>query len=227
MRMAFQTSDAWRRAYPGAAVGVLALSGVANPESCPTLDERKESLERGLRERFAGQTRADLLRLPVLRAYDTYYSRFKKTYHVQLQLESVVFKGKSLPRMAALVEAMFAAELANQLLTAGHDLDAVEPPVGIEVAQGAEDYVTLSGQPQLLKAGDMYIADRQDIMSSIIYGPDARTRLRPETRRALFTVYAPPGVDAVLVEKHLGDLRDNVLLIAPQAEVELLAVYPA
>ena len=223
----FTVSDAWRQTYPGAAIGVLAMRDVANPETCPALDRRKEEIEQALRARFAGATRADLARLPVFQAYEAYYKRFKKTYHVQLQLESVVFKGKSLPRVAALVEAMFAAEVKNMLLTAGHDLDAVDVPAEARVAEGGEDYIGLSGQPQLLKAGDMYIADRQAIMSSIIYGPDARTRITPQTRRALFTIYAPPGIAAEAVAAHLGDIRDHVLLVAPQAQVELLEVYSA
>ena len=44
-------------------------------------------------------------------AYNACYKGFKKTYHVQLQLESVALKGRSIPRVAALMEAMFMAEL--------------------------------------------------------------------------------------------------------------------
>ena len=225
MATLFTVSEAWRAAYPGAAVGVLAMADVANPEQCPALDRRKEELEQELRTRFAGRTRADIVALPVLKAYDAYYRRFKKTYHVQLQLESVALKGKSLPRVAALVEAMFAAELQSLLLTAGHDLDTVVLPAGVDVATGREEYTLINGQPQVLKPGDMFIADRQGVMSSIIYGPDARTRLAPGTRRALFTTYAPPGVDADLVAQHLRDIQANVLLVAPAAKVEELAVY--
>lgn len=46
----------------------------------------------------------------------------KKTYHVALQFESVVFKGKALlNNVAALDESMIMAELDDLLLTAGHD----------------------------------------------------------------------------------------------------------
>jgi len=41
-----------------------------------------------------------LLEHPILKAYQEYYRRFKKTYHVQLQLESLLFKGKSIPSVA-------------------------------------------------------------------------------------------------------------------------------
>ncbi len=57
-----------------------------------------------------------------LPAYASYYRAFDKTYHVLGQLKSVAVKGKAIPSVAALVEAMFIAELHNGLLTAGHDL---------------------------------------------------------------------------------------------------------
>ncbi len=98
-----------------------------------------------------------LLNHPILQAYDAYYRQFKKTYHVQLQLESILFKGKSIPSVAALVEAMFMAEVDSLLLTAGHDLDTLHLPLTLDAAQGAETYTLFRGEPQTPKAGDMMI----------------------------------------------------------------------
>jgi DNA/RNA-binding domain of Phe-tRNA-synthetase-like protein len=221
----FVVSESWKTSYPGAAVGILTLRDVVNPAHHPALEKRKEELEQQLRARYAGQDRQALKALPAMQAYTRYYKRFKKSYHVQLQLESVVWKGKPIPRVAALVEAMFMAELDNLLLTAGHDLDIVEAPVRIDVAGGEERFLRLNGQEQQLKAGDMMIADAQGVLSSVIYGPDYRTQIRPETRRVLFTVYAPPGIGEQAVDRHLQDMRDYVLLFAPQAQVEALTVY--
>ncbi|MDQ2691591.1 MAG: phenylalanine--tRNA ligase beta subunit-related protein, partial [Chloroflexota bacterium] len=162
---------------------------------------------------------------PVLRAYNDYYRRFKKTYHIQLQLESIVLKGKSIPSVAALVEAMFMAEMQDMLLTAGHDLDVLRPPLSLDVATGSERYTLLRGEEQTLKAGDMIISDQEGVISSIIYGPDRRTQITPETRNVLFTVYAPPGIGEQAVSAHLDHLKDNVMLFAPQAQVELSTVY--
>jgi len=201
------------------------MRNVVNPEGHAVLDKRKEELENQLRSSFSDCDRAALKALPTLQAYEAYYKRYKKTYHVQLQLESVVFKGKALPRVAALVEAMFMAELKNLLLTAGHDLEAVQMPVKLDVAQGSERYVRLNGEEQELTPGDMMIADAQGVISSVLYGPDYRTRIIPETRQVLFTVYAPPGVGEQAVYDHLRDIQANVLLVAPEADVELLKVY--
>ena len=221
----FNTSEAWRSSYPGATVGVLAMGGVANPASHAAMDSIKEELEEQIRARFADKD--ELRAQERLQAYRAYYKRFKKTYHVQLQLESIAFKSKSIPSVAALVEAMFAAELKNLLLTAGHDLDIVEPPVTLDVAQGHERYMRINGQEQQLKAGDMFIADNQGVLSSVIYGPDRRTRILPGTRRVLFTVYAPPGIAAEAVRQHLQDMEGYVRLIASQAGTELLQVSEA
>ncbi len=221
----FSVSEAWQTTYPGAAVGILAMRGVINPRYHSAFDKHREEWEKQLRSRYSGYDRAALKALPSISAYNAYYKQFKKSYHVQLQLESVVLKGKSIPRVATLVEAMFIAELKNHLLTAGHDLESVEWPVGIDVAQGSERYVRINGQEQQLKSRDMMISDVAGIISSVLYGPDRRTRITPETKQVLFTVYVPPGIKEQVVSEHLRDIQANVLMIAPNAEVETLEVY--
>jgi DNA/RNA-binding domain of Phe-tRNA-synthetase-like protein len=218
-------TEAWKTAYPIATVGILAMRGAANPAVCPALETRKAALEADLRARFAGKTRADIKVLPEFQAYTAYYKQFKKTYHVQLQLESVALQGKPIPSVAALVETMFMGELKNFLLTAVHDLDVVQPPVSINVADGSESYITLNGQSQVLKPGDMFIADTEGVLSSIIYGPDARTQVTVETRNVLFTVYAPEGIPPDTVQQHLSDMQDFVWLIESSADVVECGVY--
>lgn len=220
-------SETWQRTYPGALQGLLVIRRVRNPDRHAALDDRKAALEAALRAQFAGYDRAALNTWPPLQPYARYYGRFKKTYHVQLQLESVVWKGKSIPNVAALVEAMFMAELKNQLLTAGHDSDALRPPLRLDIAAGGELYQLLNGREEALKPGDIFMADAVGVISSILYGPDARTRITPETRRALFTVYAPPGVEPATVRQHLDDIGAHARLIAPEAEVEFQHVYGA
>jgi len=221
----FEVADDWRRAYPGAAAGWLALGEVGQPDEHPALDARRAELEAELRARFSD--RAELRALPVLQAYDAYYRRFRQSYHVQMQLESVALKGRPIPCTTPLVEAMFVAELQDLLLTAGHDLDTVQLPLRLDVAGEDERYLKLNGQEQALTPGDMCMVDREGVTSAVLHGPDQRTRIRPETRRALFAVYAPEGVGAEAVERHLGEIRSLVALFAPQAQVLALQVVSA
>jgi DNA/RNA-binding domain of Phe-tRNA-synthetase-like protein len=217
-------SEAWRQTYPGAAVGILVMTGVANPAHHPALAARKRTLEGELRARYGGLDRAALREMPVPQAYHAYYKRFRKSYHVQLQLESVIAHGKEIPRSSALVEAMLMAELEDLLLTAGHDLGLVRPPVRVDVAQGEESYIRLNGQEQTLKAGDMMICDAESVLSSIVYGPDRRTAIHPRTTQVLYTTYAPLGIGEQAVTEHLAHIRDLVTLISPDAAVATLSV---
>ena len=203
------------------------MGGVSNPTHHAGLDQRIATWEAELRARLGGSDRTQLRAHPVLQAYAAYYRRFRKTYHVELQLESVLFKGRTIPRSPALVAAMVAAELKNGLLTAGHHLTAVEGPVMLDVAAGGERYVLLNGREEALRAGDMMMTDRQGIISSVLYGPDQRTRITPDTRHVFFAVYAPSGIGEGPVRRHLEDLRDAVLLIAPDASLEALEVHTA
>lgn len=201
------------------------MRNASNPAHHVELEKRKAELEESLRAQFAGQDRAAIASHPVLKVYAEYYKRFKKTYHVQLQLESIVLKGKSIPTVASLVECMFMAEVKNMLLTAGHDLDKLQLPLTLDVTQGTESYTVMRGETQTVKAGDMIISDQIGIISDIIYGPDQRTQITESTRNVVFTVYTPAGIEETLITKHLEDMRDYVLVVAPDAEVELMQVY--
>src|ERR1051325_5764256 len=137
----FEITTAWKSVFRDAHAGVLVMRDVINPPQHPELEMRKAELEGQLRAQFSGQDRASLSSHPILQAYSTYYKRFKKSYHVQLQLESILWKGKSIPSVSALVEAMFMAEVKNMLLTAGHDLDKLSLPLILDVSKGTENYV--------------------------------------------------------------------------------------
>lgn len=217
--MIVAATNEWHAAFPGGAVAVLALDGVANPSNHAALDAEKATLESDLRERYGGMTRADLRALPVLGAYAAYYRRFDKTYHVQLQLESVVLKSKPIGSVSALVETMFMAEMKNHLLTAVHDLATIEGPLCVDYAAEPAQYTLANGNEGALRPGDMYMADALGPICSIIYGQDQRTRVTPATRSALFVVYAPPGIARSAIDGHLDDITRYVRIVSPGALV--------
>jgi DNA/RNA-binding domain of Phe-tRNA-synthetase-like protein len=215
-------TEEWRRAFPGAVVGALVMRGVQNPGQSSALEERKRRLEQELRDAASvpegGRSAVDR----VLRAYVDYYRARGKSYHVKAQRESVALKGKAIPSRAALVEAMFMAELRNLILTAGHDLDALAPPLRAQVSARGDRYVALNGAETVLAPGDMLMADAEGIVSSVLRGPDQRSRITRATRNVLFAVYAPAGIGEEAVRRHLGDIRANVALVAPDAQTEAL-----
>lgn len=217
-------SERWRERAAGARVGVLCVVNAPNLPDHPSLIAAGKELEQELRGLYGDRDRQSLRELPVYSAYDSFYRNFRKTYHVQLQLESVVLKGKSIQFPSALVGAMFLTELKTGLLTAGHDLAALELPLTADVAQGDESFEQLGGTSQILKTGDLFIRDDKGVISSVIYGPDHRTRIQPGTDQAVFTTYGPPGVSRMQVREELEILEGYLRLFAPGLERRFLTI---
>ncbi len=217
-------SESWKKTIPAACVGLLAVTNMPNLKDHPDLKSAREALEDELRSRYSSMDRRMLREIPVFAAYDAFYRQFKKSYHVQLQLESVVFKDKSIFSPSAIVACMFMAELETGLLTAAHDLTALALPLVADVAAGNETYQRLDGSDQQLKDGDMYIRDQEGILSSVIYGPDQRTQIRPDTDQAVFTTYGPPGINKAQVQEQLEILESYIKIFAPAAQRSLLVV---
>ena len=122
---------------------------------------------------------------------------------------------------------MFMAELKNYLLTAGHDLDAVEGTVTLDIASGEEMYTKLNHEAQVTKTGDMMVSDSSGVLSSIIYGPDFRTRITKKTQRALFVVYGPAGVSEQHVRGHLQDIFRYIQLFSASAKITQSIIFHA
>lgn len=218
--LGISATNEWRAAHPGACIGLLELSGVANDGSCPILDGRKRAIEAGLRARYEGFTRPDFLALPVMAAYSAYYKRFNKTYHVQLQVESIVLKGRNLPSVSPAVDANFMAEVETLVLTAGHDVATLHGPIVMDVSREGDRIKQMSGALKDLRPGDMIMRDAQGICCSIIYGQDDRSPITAQSTHILYVAYAPAGVGAPDVERQLSSIEENVRLCSPALVVE-------
>jgi DNA/RNA-binding domain of Phe-tRNA-synthetase-like protein len=156
-----------------------------------------------------------------------HYRRFKKTYHGLLQLESVASSSRQLPLSASLVTAMFSAELESQLLTAGHDLGRIRMPLVADVTRPGEHYLVIGGRDTAVKADDMCIRDDLGILSTVVYGPDDRSRLSAITQAAIFTTYAPVGITDSALEQHLVELERLVRADQPSAITEAVGIKRA
>ena len=219
MAIEVTATAAWRERHPGALIGILEISGVANAPTS-ALDERKRGIETALRERYRGFSRGDFVAAPVLSDYVRYYRSFGKTYHVQLQLESIVLKGKSLPTISPLVDVNFMAELETLVLTAGHDAARLQLPVTIDAAAPGERMTQMNGSTASMQPGDMLMRDAGGIACSILYGQDNRSPISGTTRRALYVAYGVPGVGQDAISAQFARIVEYVRLFAPGCMVE-------
>jgi DNA/RNA-binding domain of Phe-tRNA-synthetase-like protein len=120
---------------------------------------------------------------------------------------------------------MFAAEIDHLLLTAGHDVDALSPPLLLDSSQDGERFVGIGGREHALHAADMVMRDGVGIISAVLSGPDQRTRVLPDTSRVMYVTYAPEGVAAAEVLEHLDDVARLVALATPGCVVDSRTIY--
>jgi DNA/RNA-binding domain of Phe-tRNA-synthetase-like protein len=218
--LSISATDEWQTSHPGAIIGLLELSGTVNTGPSPSLDERKRETAARLRTRYGGFTRQEVLALPVMADYERYYKRFNKTYHVQLQVESIVLKGKDLPNLSPLVDSNFVAEVETFVLTAGHDVAKLRGTIAIDVSREGDQMAQMNGALKAMRAGDMIMKDADGICCSIIYGQDNRSPISSETSHVLYVAYAPAGVPAERVDAQLWSIAGNIRLFSPAAAVE-------
>ena len=221
----FEVSERWKETHPDAMVALLVVRGATNVTEHPALERCKRALEAELCARFRNPD--DIKADGVIQSYTAYYKRFEKTYHLTQQLKTLVVKKKALPVVSGLVDVMFLAEMKNLLLTAGHDLASVVPPVTLDAGTGAESFTKLNQESQVARAGDMMVVDSEGILSAVIDGPDYRSRITPQTRDAMYVVYAPAGITKEQVCGHLCDIKENILMFSPSAAVEPLRILSA
>src|SRR5258706_16120906 len=100
----FNVTSAWKSAFPGAHVGVLVMRNASSHANHIELEKQKRNWKNASASNLPGRIVPPLRVILFLQIYSEYYKRFKKTYHVQPQLEAIVLKGNSIPTVAALVE---------------------------------------------------------------------------------------------------------------------------
>ena len=95
-----------------------------------------------LREQYREYVRADVFGQ---NPYFRYFRKFKKTYPVMMQFESVLLKGREFPRWNAVTAVPFLVELETHVLCGTHDIDRLMGPVELYQAEAKEPFEGLRG----------------------------------------------------------------------------------
>ena len=220
MPLTIASTPEWKSVYPGAQIGILEIGGVDNTQPAPALESNKRLVEQRLCQSFASFSRKEILELPVMIAYQHYYKKFEKTYHVLLQLESIVLKGKSLPNVSPLVDACFLAEVETLILTASHDVGRLKPPLMIDVTRSGDKFTRMNGEPKTLPPSDMAMRDQTGVVCTILYGQDNISPVSKSTNHVMYVSYVPAGIEKTQVEHHLALIEKYVREFAPGCVVE-------
>ena len=220
-----QISPAAKELFPNLKVGLLLISNIKNTYSNDRMAHAKDALIENLKQQYGSLSRKELNATKVLQGYYLYYKSFTKTYHVLLQLESVLFKGKDVPLVSPIVQSMFMAELKNHFLTSVHDYSKIVGDLYLGCTNGNELFTMFNGEQKQLKEHDLYIRDSKDLISNVLNGMDERTKVMADTRTALYTVYVPFMVEDEEVMRHLNDMVACLKLNDESVVVEEISIY--
>ena len=134
--------------------------------------------------------------------YFRFFKKFKKTYPVMQQFESVLFKGRPFPEEDPVMGVPFLLELT--IFTPSEKL----PFLGMRAASTHTYPKDICGR------------DNSGIIFSMIAGADDRTCIHPDSRHVFHPVFGTPDTDKTVIENALRRIEFFVKVLAPDAEIE-------
>lgn len=167
-------------------------------------------------ERYRDYVRADVFGQ---NPYFRFFRKFKKTFPVMMQFESVLLKGREFPKSNAVTAVPFLAELETHVLTGTHDVEQLLGPAALYLAQAKEPFAGLRGDLVHTYPGDLCARDEGGIIFSMIAGADARTCARQTSRHVFYPVFGVPGQDPAALRPMQERLAEYARILAPDAEV--------
>ncbi len=205
--MEFKISSSVKLAYPDLKVSVVEVMIADKPEFNQEINGLKKKIENNIRTdyaNFGNSTR--------VKKYNSFYKKFDSKVPMEFQIKSIL-NNKEIPVINPVLTCMFMAELKNIVLTAAHDLDKLGDVIVVSLSNGTEEYTKINEKAQKLKINDVFAADSSGIISSVLYGPDSRTKIASETKNFLFMCYSF-GLDNEEVESHMSDIIGYLRILA-------------
>ena len=218
-------SEKLKKKYSTASIGILSIKNIANSDPDKFLEKIKKETEADLIRRFSTLPRDEINNDPALKAYRDYFKKFKKTYQILLQLESVAKKGRSFPAVNPLTDSCFLAEMNTFVLTAGHDEALLADSVLFDISDDNDGFTRINGEEIILKRDDIIMKSGGKNVCSVIYGQDNSTVLSASTENAFFVSYAPEGVPAKSVAENLDLIEFYISSFCPSSETSLKRIF--
>jgi DNA/RNA-binding domain of Phe-tRNA-synthetase-like protein len=207
--------------FPDYRVALLVAEDLAIPAAPPAaVDTLVAETEAAARARWDGGTAGEI---PPLQVWRAAYRRFgvKKTHYrcAAEKLLRLVQRDRGLPRINTLVDLYNALSLETLFPSGADDLDRVRPPLAFRYGRPGDSFVQLGnaeGSEDPPAEGEVVYADADKVLCRRWnWHQDARSAIRPDTRRAVITIQAlePDAAERLaaaaerltgLIETHCG-----------------------
>jgi DNA/RNA-binding domain of Phe-tRNA-synthetase-like protein len=205
------------KAFPDYRVAFVVAEGLTiAPERPPALEALIAEREEAARQRWGG---TELSQIPGIAAWRAAYKGFgiKQTrYRSSVgRLVKNVLAGRALARVNAFVDLYNAVSLGAVLPLGADDLDRVTPPLCFRTAREGDSFVDMADAeegevPEAPKPGEVVYADSAHVLCRRWnWRQDARSIIRPETRRAVVTVQANGAGEVAAGANDLIDLIEK------------------
>lgn len=152
--------------------------------------------------------------------YVRFFKKFKKTYPVLMQFESVMFKGRPFPEFNPVSEVAFLMEIVTHVLSGAHDIDQMAGTVELYSAVSKEEFPGLRGTPFHTYPGDFCGRDEAGIIFSLIAGADERTCAKTDSTHVLYPIFGTPDLEESVIRDAMEVLIRYILVLAPDARIE-------
>jgi len=151
--------------------------------------------------------------------YVRFFKKFKKTYPVMMQFESVMFKGRPFPDYNPVAEVPFLMEIVSHVLSGTHDVDQIRGTVELYSATAKEEFPGMRGVPFHTYPGDFCGRDEEGIIFSFIAGADERTCARLDSRHVIYPVFGTPDLPVSVIRDAMDHLIRYIRVLAPDAQI--------
>lgn len=213
-------SENLRARHKNVNLATLIIRDALNKEFDERLDKEKRVIEQYIKENYKEPDNVKRIR-----QYSDFYFEFNEKFPVKTQIKSIL-EGKQISSISCLIEAMYMTELKHGCLMAGHDLDAIQGDLILDIAQEGEIYTKINDEDQELKKDDIVLRDGLGIIASVLYGPDNRTKIIPISKNILYMAYFPFAVTRSEMITIMADLAKFLRLCeGPHAKIERMKFY--
>jgi DNA/RNA-binding domain of Phe-tRNA-synthetase-like protein len=209
----FRLADDFVELFPDALIGLVF---VANIDNTTAVEESTEILARQVRETAARLPDEDLAAHPAIRPWREAYAKFGvKPSKTRSSIENVLRSAKAgrLRSINPLVDLYNSVSLAYLLPVGGEDLDTIRGDVVLTRADGTESFLPLGAmEEEPPPPGAVIYRDDIGVICSCWNWREAeRTKLTPETQRAVLVVEAIPPTTAAELGLALDALGNRVI----------------
>jgi len=158
----------------------------------------------------------DLTKNEVIRSYRKFFWSLKvDPTKIRPSAEALIrriLRGKSLPKINNVVDALNIASVETLITFSVFDLDKVSPPLEIVESKGGETMVDISGNNYVFPPGFPLMKDsKEQIMAAVIFRDAYFSRVTEDTKNILVIGYAPKGISRAYLKSAVNTATNYIL----------------